>query len=341
MYKKKITQNLLERYLHGSCSPDEKKLVEEWYVQLDRHFDSNQQQVPSFDRAVVFDQIRHELGLVEMEGGKEKTRLTKIIKYSLSAAAVLAVIAIAGYSFFFSRDGILKPGNNSSANLMGAKVFKNESSAVTKDILPDGSTVWLNPGAELKYSQPAGSANREIDFSGEAFFDVHRDVKHPFVIHSGLMTTTVLGTSFNVMAIPNSKKFKVSVVSGSVRVSVIDTKYLLRAVLLKPNEQASFLVNSGELTYAAISATELKENYWRPVTLNFEDAEMGEIAAELEKVYKVKVVFGKQSISKCKLKVDFDNQKLPQILNFIEKLLDVKCKLNDQNVLSISGEGCS
>ncbi len=341
MYKKRITHDILERYLQGNCTPDEKALVEDWYLQLDRHFDSNQQKVPIFDKEIIFDKIKSELGIAEVDSSMHEKKSAKIIKYSLSVAASVLVIAIAGYSLLFSKESVQSTKQIASNQLAETKVFENSTASIIKVTLPDGSSVWLNPRSVLKYSKLPEALNREIDFSGEAFFDVARDVNHPFVIHSGLMTTTVLGTSFNVMAIPNSKKFKVSVVSGSVKVSVNDAKEAIKTVLLKPNEQASFLMNSKELTYAAISPTELKANFWKPVTLNFEDADMAQIAAELEKAFKITVVFEKPTISKCKLKVDFENQKLPEILSFIEKLLDVKCHLNDQNILNIIGTGCN
>ncbi len=346
MYKRRITHDILQRFLEGNCSEDEKSLVEDWYAQLDRHFDDNSNSVPSFDKENVFDKIKSELGIADYNEPK-LSRSTKSLKYYLAIAASVIVIVFAGYSVFFNDITKGKSADKSIADklpentLLNSNVFTNTSGLIVKEILPDGSTVWLNPGAVLKYTKSPGSANRNIDFSGEAFFEVARDVTAPFVIHTGSMTTTVLGTSFNVRAIPHSTKFKVSVVSGSVNVSVNDAKKVVQSVLLKPNEQANFHLSTRELTFTPISIIELKENFWKPVSLNFEDADMSQIADELEKAFKIKVEFEKPGILKCKLKVDFENQKLPQILEFLEKLLDVQCKLNDQNVLMINGEGCN
>ena len=155
------------------------------------------------------------------------------------------------------------------------------------------------------------------------------------------METRVIGTSFNLLALPESKSFKVSVVTGKVQVSVKNDQGVLQSILLLPSQQASFNLASKELVYNDISERDLKIEYWKPFTVNFEDATMGEVKEELENAFNVKIVFPNSSLSKCRIRVNFYNYKLPQVMDILEKLLDVDCELGEDNILTIAGEGCN
>lgn len=88
------------------------------------------------------------------------------------------------YGLPFMQDALVT--KQKRVQFLNSKLYTNASAIILKENLPDGSTVWLNPGAVLKYTNPPGSSNREIDFSGEAFFEVARDVKRPFGNNTGL-----------------------------------------------------------------------------------------------------------------------------------------------------------
>lgn len=72
--------------------------------------------------------------------------------------------------------------------------------------LPDGSTVLLNEGSELSYSTSFGKQAREVTLTGEGYFDVQHNLSKPFKVLTGNVTTTVLGTAFNIKAYPGSRK---------------------------------------------------------------------------------------------------------------------------------------
>jgi ferric-dicitrate binding protein FerR (iron transport regulator) len=155
------------------------------------------------------------------------------------------------------------------------------------------------------------------------------------------MKIRVLGTSFNVIALPKSRTFKVSVVTGKVQVSANDKSGKSASVYLTPKQQASFHLTSRKIVQTVLSETQLKKQYWKPFTLNFsDDATMAMVAKELEKAFQVKIEFSDPNLANCYLKVDFNNQQLSEIINYLEKLLDVNCEIIDGSTLKISGEGC-
>ena len=97
--------------------------------------------------------------------------------------------------------------------------------------LPDGSRVWVNQNTKIAYTDEFAGDTREVTLSGEAFFEVAKDPDKPFIITSGAVRTTVLGTSFNVEAYAG-KPIAVSVRSGLVKVQSSGNTVMLKKVTI-------------------------------------------------------------------------------------------------------------
>ena len=111
------------------------------------------------------------------------------------------------------------------------KVTKAESSFIEK-VAPegkissftfeDGTTVKLFSGSVIRYPVKFSENSREVYLKGEGFFEVKRDTKRPFIVKTNTVLTTALGTSFNVHAYENASKCDVSLVTGKVRVEMLE-----------------------------------------------------------------------------------------------------------------------
>ena len=105
--------------------------------------------------------------------------------------------------------------------------------------LSDGTNVHLNSGTSLKYPvRFIKSENRQVFLNGEAYFEVTKDPKHPFVVNSNDMNVKVLGTKFNVTSYKEDAKTYTVLVEGSVAASnkIVDND----EVILKPGNRAYF-----------------------------------------------------------------------------------------------------
>ncbi len=343
-----IQPELLEKYLKGVCTPEEKRMVEDWYFELDKNGETVVTQVPGFDKLKLLNKIQqqvadlNEFGIADVEEHEAQApaKLIRFPKRLTWIAGVAAVfILVIGIGFFVSgRDKSRSPEIVKKTEHI---VLYNNTAAVVEKTLPDGSAVWLKPGSKLIYERKNEESNREVTFTGEAFFDVAKDAAHPFVIHANEMNIRVVGTSFNVIALPTSRTFKVSVVTGKVQVTGNNKSGKTESVYLTPNHQASFNLSSQKIVQTELSEVQLKKQYWKPFSLNFGDATMEVVAKEMQKAFEVKVEFSNAGIANCHLKVDFNNQQLPEIISSLEKLLDVSCELVDGSTLKITGEGCS
>jgi transmembrane sensor len=109
----------------------------------------------------------------------------------------------------------------------------------TKLLLPDGTQVWLNSNSRLKYTGDFNSKNREVGLEGEAYFDVAKDMRLPFIVHTGAIDIKVLGTSFAVKSYPQDETIEATLLKGAIEVSRKDLLGSPR-VILKPNEKLVF-----------------------------------------------------------------------------------------------------
>lgn len=117
--------------------------------------------------------------------------------------------------------------------------------------LPDGTIVHLNAKSSLTYSQDFGRTDRKVELSGEGFFEVKKDTEKKFIVGTGYMDVTVLGTKFNVYAYENKDLVEMSLVEGSVNITTELPPY--RSINVKPNEKVTYNKITGELKHEQTS----------------------------------------------------------------------------------------
>jgi transmembrane sensor len=102
-------------------------------------------------------------------------------------------------------------------------------------VLPDGTKVWLNSASSLKYPIAFTGADRRVELSGEAYFEVAKNAAKPFFVKTGTQTVQVLGTHFNINSYTDEKAVKTTLLEGSVKVTGNTGK---STVKITPGEQA-------------------------------------------------------------------------------------------------------
>ena len=112
--------------------------------------------------------------------------------------------------------------------------------------LPDGTMVWLNAGSRLSYGKNYNTATREVNLTGEAFFDVAHNTQKPFLIHTARIDVQVLGTSFNVKSYPTDRTTEATLIRGSIEVSIKDRPS--EKIILRPDEKL-VVANDDELLH--------------------------------------------------------------------------------------------
>jgi transmembrane sensor len=229
-----------------------------------------------------------------------------------------SIIVIIGLSTWFNYSTAIE-------NLLFPLVYEKSVTQSGENVtirLSDGTLIHLNAESVLKYPNRFSGNTREVYLEGEAFFEVAKDKKHPFIIHSSKMDTKVVGTSFNILAYPNQKKQEVSVVTGKVSVSSTVTK---QNVLVFPGQKATIEKETNNLkAYSQINISTIAS--WRKNILVFEDITVNEVVATLERHYGVKIKIQNESLQNLIINASFEEAEPEQVLNLLCKSIDASFK---------------
>ena len=175
--------------------------------------------------------------------------------------------------------------------------------------LSDGTIVYLNSGSSLRYPvRFIKSENRQVFLNGEAYFDVTKDPKHPFVVNSNDMNIKVLGTKFNVTSYKEDAKTYTVLVEGSVAASskIVDND----EVILKPGNRAYF--DNKHIKTEPVDVR--KYIAWVSGELMFIDDSFGVIANKLERKYNVDIVNNYQPLNDIMITATFKEENIDQVL---------------------------
>lgn len=199
-------------------------------------------------------------------------------------------------------------------------------------ILPDGSKVLLHKNAHIDFPSTFVSPTREVTLRGEAYFDI-KPGKDPFIVHTGSVTTTVLGTAFNINAY--EKNIVVTVTKGKVKVENKQGEYSI----LKRNEQITVDVKSSHIQKQTVDADAVIA--WKKPYFLFNDVTMAEAAAQLQQFFHVTIVFDNPALENCNVTASFVGQEsLEQIMTVLSKINNMQYTLIDPATIKLSGEGC-
>lgn len=149
-------------------------------------------------------------------------------------------------------------------------------------ILSDGSKVWLNAGSTIRFPIYFTSAIRHVELSGEAYFEVAKNPKKPFIVAVGTMNVEVVGTHFNIMAYTDERETKTSLMEGAVKVSIEKA-----SKFLKPGQQSRVDKNG---TISVIENADMDEAIsWKNGYFQFNGADIHSILRQISRWYDVDV----------------------------------------------------
>jgi ferric-dicitrate binding protein FerR (iron transport regulator) len=263
------------------------------------------------------------------------------------AAASVVVILIAGW-FLKRTQSPLKVGIKQEA-------LEARRGSSSKNLLPDGTTVWLNAGSKLYYENDFNGATREVRLEGEAFFDVVRQPEHPFIVHTAGIDIKVLGTAFNVKSYPEDKTVETTLYRGSVQVFREEDPQQT-TIHLKPNQKLILLKQAANKPsglsdvkptavkkipasfIAHIDSTKKEserfETAWIYSRLEFRGDGFEELARKLERWYNVTVVFTDEKVKLLSFDGSFEKENVEQAFAALKEANDLfNYKIKNHEIL--------
>lgn len=217
-------------------------------------------------------------------------------------------------------------------------IKKNPAGQKSAILLTDGSRVILNSESSIEYSKDFNKENREIKLVGEAFFEVAKNKDKPFIVRSGNVHTTALGTSFNIKAYNDNddnnenEKIQVSLATGKVRVETIAKEKITHSIELNSGEEIYYEQQTNDFLKRTFDAKSRLS--WKEGILYFNESDFWEVIDRLEKWYGVEIrIINRSRIVLKHFSGEFKNQSLQTVLGAFAYSNNFYFKINDKEVL--------
>lgn len=262
------------------------------------------------------------------------------LRYSAIAASIAAVAFVAVW-LFKGRLKVDSPKQN---------IVSTKNGSRSKIQLPDGTQVWLNAGSKLMYNDSYGKSLREVQLTGEAFFDVTKDAEHPFIIHTRVLNIKVVGTAFNVKAYPDGKVTEAALLRGLIEVSFPQRPE--QKFFLEPNQKISVVNNEiifdkrkagytsdtskitdepfmslSKISYESQDSSVI-ETAWINSKLTFRNERFDDLARDMERWYNVSIQFKDSSLMAKRFSGTFYHESISEALNILKLSCPFHYKLN-------------
>ena len=255
-----MNRELLYKFFEGRTSFEEEKTIKDWMERSESNFN-------------CFMRSRKEYDIQILSGSNSKRGKQKNVRPLIWTSGVAAVIIalIIGGIYLFNLE-------NKSEQFNTILVPAGQRINL---ILSDNTNLWLNANTEFRYPSEFSKDNRTVYLDGEAYFEVSKNEKKPFIVRTGQGDIHVTGTSFNVEAYTKFKSFETSLFEGGVDIFKEDTKL----VSLKPNEKGSFENNQLLIT----NITDTDHYLWKEGLIAFNNKKLEEVFIELEKYFDIDI----------------------------------------------------
>ena len=241
------------------------------------------------------------------------------------AAVLIFSLIMAGLWQYYTRD----PKPDDTVVPMVEKSCPRGSKLTV--VLNDGSRVVLNAETTLRYPEHFSDSTRQVYLVGEAFFEIEENPAKPFVVVTGDIRTTVLGTSFMVRSYQGENEISVGVVEGRVKVSSHPDSDILFEHELLPRQMS---VIDQEQRTAHKSVFEPEEAIaWKDWVLKFSNMPLKEIFLAIEKWYAVDIEVARGIDLEQPLSGSFDNETLKVVMEALGHNAEFKFKLEGRKIL--------
>jgi transmembrane sensor len=279
---------LFVKYIQYSCTPDEvKQLFKHFEIEEDEetlrrlitaelNFEGNGAVTDSKEDAVLLEIKTALMAEIGRDNDQQPRLIQPLIPRWFKIAAFWLLVS--GMALLLFDTYLYNPKIGVSP--VNFSVINTARAERKKVVLFDGTTIWLSPSSTLEYPDQLIGNSREVKLEGEAFFNVAKDKKHPFIIHSDHMDTRVVGTSFNVQSFKGQADSRVTVVTGIVKVSGFSAAKQ-ETVVLRPDQQSRFNRQNGSIVSAACpNAKQMLKR--REGILDYDSASVQQIAADFK-----------------------------------------------------------
>lgn len=267
-----------------------------------------------YDVDQAFERFRKRTGLDQ--SGRQSYKWYRTWSVAAVAIVLLGLITVTAYW----------QGSRQIQSNFSDIVVEAPLGSKTKLTLPDGSTVWLNAGSKMVYSQGFGVRDRRLAFQGEGYFEVEKNDEMPFLVQTHDVNVTVVGTKFNFRNYPEDEEAVVELLEGKVALENQLKEESVR--YLSPNEKMVLHKATGKMD---ITSAKVKEaTLWTENILLFDEDLLPDIVRKLERSYHVQIEIENEDLKQARFYGQF-NQLEQNIYDVLDMLSETgKLKYHEE-----------
>ncbi|SHH64844.1 FecR family protein [Chryseolinea serpens] len=237
----------------------------------------------------------------------------------LKIAASVTLLAVAGTIFFvLSKEFVTRQST----------VVYNAGENNMRILLPDSSFVWLNRHSTLEYAPTFGTANREVRLKGEAFFDVRKNKKQPFIVKAENIQVLVRGTKFNVQAYTAEPAIKTTLEEGKIELYV---NGMNSHFVMQPGDQITLDTEANKVSRKKVNPANFSA--WKEEQLSFDSAPLRDIILQLENRYKVNIVADSTVALNERMSITIEDETLEEVLGLIQDVSTIRARRDGTNII--------
>ncbi|NQU55209.1 MAG: DUF4974 domain-containing protein [Bacteroidetes bacterium] len=322
-----MKKGLLHKFLNNRCTSEELREVidwvktdalnkdgesinyQEWNKYAGEEFSSDKVRMDS-----MLDKIHHKINIGQNRMLERTTKSVSMLTWITRVAAVLLLPVLLILSYVISQPFHFA-NTFAQAKIDFVEVIAPIGSKTVVH-LEDGTNVFLNHGSTLKYPQKFIGKSREVQLTGEGYFDVAHNPDKPFLVNVNNIQVKALGTSFNVMAYPDEQVLETTLVEGKVILGQVNAKgKLIHLEEMKPGQNISINLNTN--TFKSNFGEVEKYTSWKEGKLIFKNESISQISRRLSRWYNVDIEFTDNLVQNYTYTATFVDETIFQILDLM------------------------
>lgn len=260
-------------------------------------------------------------------GEKKKSKYLKLFTWQRIAAVIIPLVMLVVFGKLY-----VQMSDELKASQVVAMLQEHTVSDECKTIaLADGTQVRLNQSSVLLYPEKFVGKERKVFLTGEAFFDIKHDGRHPFHVSTPYFDITDLGTSFSVSSYATDVEVSTTLKTGKIELKIVGED---KVYSMKPNDQLVYNVKTKAVDLRQVT-DEDDGLSWRNKQISLDDVTLADAARIMGDVYGVKFVFRSSRHRNTKITVHFNRgESLKKALAIVGNLVPgLEYELNKDKVI--------
>ena len=275
---------IIQKYIKGETSEEETLQLHQWIQQ------SSENKKRFFAEKDIWDSYGFHANKKKYEATTELEILKSRIEFRniyrpfkpINVLKIAAMLLIA-FGLGWSSQYIPLLNNQQTAEVSTQEITVPKGQ-VNQIFLADGTRIWINSESKLTLPSVFAPNERVVKLNGEAFFEVAKDKKRPFMVEVNGQQIKVFGTSFNVRAYANSNEIETTLETGQIQLKVGN-----QTKMLNPGEQSLFNKTDKQLAISKVDPVNFSS--WKEGRYEFQNEDLIEVLKVVERWYDVEITY--------------------------------------------------